>query len=386
MVALGCKYLRICHLNNCATGVATQNEYLRDNHFRGTVEMVKHYFHFVAEEVRTLLAAIGAPNLESIIGRTELLEAIPNLPGKLGKIDLGRILAGDADYADQPRTCQIVHNEPFDKGQKAEFMLQQLLPAIQNKTGGTFDFVIGNCDRSIGARLSGEIARLHGNRGMEDHPITLNLQGIAGQSFGAWNAGGLNLSLAGDANDYVGKGMTGGTISLRPPQQSAFSTQETPIMGNTCLYGATGGRLYAAGRAGERFAVRNSGAIAVVEGAGEHCCEYMTGGMVAVLGKTGGNFGAGMTGGFAYVLDLERSFFDRYNRELVEIHRIGSESMEDYRKYLVDTIHRHVEETQSAWGAELLDNFDDYVSRFWLVTPKAASLDHLLSATRARPE
>jgi len=386
MVALGCKYLRICHLNNCATGVATQDEFLRDNHFRGTVEMVKNYFRFVAEEVREHLAFLGYKTLEEIIGRTELLCAIEGKTGKQQSLDLSPILFRDASFADEPQTCQVERNVPFDEGKTAEAMLKVLMPAIATKSGGDFSFKIGNCDRSIGARISGEIARHHGNKGMVDKPISLHLTGIAGQSFGVWNAGGLNLLLEGDANDYVGKGMTGGKLVIKPPKESSFATQETSIVGNTCLYGATGGKLYAAGRAGERFAVRNSGAMAVVEGAGEHCCEYMTGGMVAVLGEAGGNFGAGMTGGFAFVLDLERTFFDRYNAELVEIHRISSEATEGYRKYLIDLISLHVEETQSAWGAELLDNFDDYQSRFWLVTPKAASLDQLLSATRSRPE
>jgi len=221
---------------------------------------------------------------------------------------------------------------------------------------------------------------------MADQPVHLKLKGIAGQSFGVWNAGGLNMTLEGDANDYVGKGMTGGKLVLRPPKGSSFKTQDTSILGNTCLYGATGGQLFAAGRAGERFGVRNSGAFAVVEGAGDHCCEYMTGGMVAVLGSTGSNFGAGMTGGFAYVLDLDNRFQDRFNSELVEIARISSEQMEDYRKYLYDVIATHVAETRSGWGAELLDNFDDYVGRFWLVKPKAASLDKLLSHTRTATE
>jgi glutamate synthase (NADPH/NADH) large chain len=221
-----------------------------------------------------------------------------------------------------------------------------MLPAIQNKAGGTFSFKVGNCDRSIGARLSGEIAKVHGDLGMSDAPVTVNLTGTAGQSFGVWNAGGLNLTLEGDANDYVGKGMTGGKLVIFPPKGSPFKTQETAIIGNTCLYGATGGKLLAAGTAGERFAVRNSGAHAVIEGAGDHCCEYMTGGLVTVLGKTGLNFGAGMTGGFAYVLDLEGDFYDRCNHELIEIHRISSESMEAHRHHLRSVLTEYVNETQ----------------------------------------
>ena len=386
MVALGCKYLRICHLNNCATGVATQDDHLRDQHFRGTVEMVKNYFRFVAEEVREHLAMLGYRSLGEVIGRTDLITVKKGQTDKQNCLDLSNILFSDQVPADKPQQCEIERNVPFDKGTKQREIFDAILPAIENKTGGDFDFTIGNCDGSIGARASGEIAKRYGNQGMSDRPITLNLSGIAGQSFGVWNAGGLNLVLDGDANDYVGKGMTGGKIVIRPPKGSAFETQKTSIMGNPCLYGATGGTLFAAGSAGERFAVRNSGCVAVIEGAGDHCCEYMTGGMVAVLGYVGGNFGAGMTGGFAYVLDLENTFPDKYNRELVDIHRIGTESMETYRDHLFGVIGRFVDDTKSAWGAELLDNYDDYVSRFWLVKPKAASLSDLLSNTRARPE
>ena len=386
MVALGCKYLRICHLNNCATGVATQDDHLRDQHFRGTVEMVKNYFRFVAEEVREHLALLGYRSLGEIIGRTELIRIKPGITDKQKSLDLSPILFSNQIPADKPQQCQVERNKPFDKGEKQRQIIETILPAIENKTGGEYSFTIGNCDRSIGARASGEIARRFGNQGMADRPITLNLTGIAGQSFGVWNAGGLNMILDGDANDYVGKGMTGGKLVIRPPRGSAFETQKTSIMGNTCLYGATGGTLFAAGCAGERFAVRNSGAVAIIEGAGDHCCEYMTGGMVAVLGHVGGNFGAGMTGGFAYVLDLENSFPDKYNRELVDIHRIGTESMETYRDHLHGVIARFVDDTHSAWGAELLDNYDDYVGKFWLVKPKAASLSDLLSNTRARPE
>ena len=265
-------------------------------------------------------------------------------------------------------------------------MVSQILPNIENGGGGDFTFTVGNCDRSIGARLSGEIARRHGNQGMAGNPITLNLKGSIGQSFGVWNAGGLHMNLEGDANDYVGKGMTGGKLSIRPPQGSTFDARETVIIGNTCLYGATGGKLFAAGCAGERLAVRNSGAQVVVDGTGDHCCEYMTGGIVAVLGKAGHNFGAGMTGGFAYVLDMERTFVDRYNHELVDIHRIDTESMEDYQSHLLSILAEYVEETGSEWGQELIEEFYDYRGRFWLVKPKAAGLDSLLVNTRGRAE
>ncbi|ELU02201.1 hypothetical protein CAPTEDRAFT_215544 [Capitella teleta] len=287
---------------------------------------------------------------------------------------------------DKPMTCQVDRNPPFDKGELAEEMVRQTLDAIENGTGGEFSFTVGNCDRSIGARLSGEIAKRHGNQGMADKPLKLSLTGSAGQSFGVWNAGGLEMRLEGDANDYVGKGMTGGKLTIRPPAGSSFVTHETSIIGNTCLYGATGGTLYAAGRAGERLGVRNSGANVVVEGTGDHCCEYMTGGLVTVLGRAGHNFGAGMTGGFAYVLDLERSFVDRYNHELVDIHRIDNEAMEPYQSHLLSVLEDYVAETGSAWGQELIDDFYDYSGRFWLVKPKAASLDTLLASTHGSPE
>ena len=382
MVALGCKYLRICHLNNCATGVATQDQKLRDEHFEGTVEMVTHFFNFVARETREWLAQLGVKSLDELIGRTDLLEVLPGSTDKQARLDLGPILYKDPAAADQPEYCQVKSNDPFDQGEKAEQMVAAVLPAIEAQSGGEFDFTVTNCDRSIGARLSGEIARRHGNLGMTDAPVKLRLTGTAGQSFGVWNAGGLEMSLEGDSNDYVGKGMAGGKLVIFPPRGSRFESHRTAIIGNTCLYGATGGKLFAAGIAGERFAVRNSGAQAVVEGAGDHCCEYMTGGNITVLGRTGYNFGAGMTGGFAYVLDEDRGFIDRYNSELVEIHRISTETFEPYRHHLRANIQEYTGETNSAWGALLLQNLDDYIGKFWLVKPKAADLDRLLSRLR----
>ncbi|MHC6227856.1 glutamate synthase large subunit [Pseudomonas sp. X10] len=386
MIALGCKYLRICHLNNCATGVATQNDKLRKDHYIGTVDMVVNFFTFVAEETREWLAKLGVRSLGELIGRTDLLEMLPGETEKQQYLDLSPLLGSSHVPADKPQFCQVDRNPPFDKGELAEKMVDMALPAIRDLSGGEFNLDICNCDRSIGARISGEIARLHGNQGMAAAPITFRFKGTAGQSFGVWNAGGLNLHLEGDANDYVGKGMTGGKLTIVPPAGSPFETQHSAIVGNTCLYGATGGKLFAAGTAGERFAVRNSGAHAVVEGTGDHCCEYMTGGFVCVLGKTGYNFGSGMTGGFAYVLDMDNSFVDKLNHELVEIQRISGEAMEAYRSHLARVLAEYVDETSSEWGRELSENLDDYVRRFWLVKPKAANLKQLLSSTRANPQ
>ncbi|MDX1653858.1 MAG: glutamate synthase large subunit [Candidatus Competibacteraceae bacterium] len=382
MVALGCKFLRICHLNNCATGVATQNNVLRLRHFHGNAEKVMNYFRFIALEVRELMAQLGIRRFEELIGRTDLLEVLPGSTAKHGKLDLSPILSDGELAQDAPRFCTEPSNEPFDKGELAEQMVQDALEAIENRSGGEFHYQVQNIHRSIGARLSGEIAWRHGNYGMSDAPILLRLTGTAGQSFGVWNAAGLHMVLTGDANDYVGKGMAGGKLVIRPPQGVEYDTHRTPIIGNTCLYGATGGKLFAAGTAGERFGVRNSGAITVVEGVGDHGCEYMTDGVVVVLGQTGLNFGAGMTGGFAFVLDEHNQFVDRCNHELIDMCRIATENMEPQREYLLSLIREYVTETGSGWAQAILDDFRYYASKFWLVKPKAAELSTLLDTLR----
>ncbi|MBX2808094.1 MAG: glutamate synthase large subunit [Cellvibrionaceae bacterium] len=380
MVVLGCKYLRICHLNNCATGVATQREDLRSEHYLGTVEMAMNFFRFVAEETRQWLAALGVRSLQELIGRVDLLEQISGETAKQQGLVLDPVLHTDALLDTKPQYCQVAQNTPYDSGEKAEQMVAALLPAIEAQSGGQFSFALTNCDRSIGARLSGEIAKRYGNQGMAHAPITVNCTGIAGQSFGVWNAGGLYLYLEGDANDYVGKGMAGGKIVIVPPQGSEFASQETSIVGNTCLYGATGGRLFAAGRAGERCAVRNSGAHVVIEGSGDHCCEYMTGGVVTVLGDTGVNFGAGMTGGFAYVYDSDNHFAKKYNPEHIDISRFGGQSA--HAEYLRSIIQEFCDETHSQWGQSLLDHFETSVKQFWLVKPKTVSVEQLLDTVK----
>ena len=382
MVALGCKYLRICHLNNCATGVATQHNVLRSKYFTGLPEMVMHYFRFVAGEVREILAQLGVRSLEEIIGRTELLEPRAGGSERQRKLDLTPILSTAGLARDAAQYCTTPANAPFDQGALAERMVRDTLPAIEAKAGGEWTYDLSNFNRSIGARISGEIARRYGNYGMADAPLTVRCSGNAGQSFGVWNAGGLHLYLEGDANDYVGKGMAGGRIVLRHPRGARYVARDTVIMGNTCLYGATGGELYAAGIAGERFAVRNSGAVAVIEGAGDHCCEYMTGGAVCVLGRTGVNFGAGFTGGFAYVLDLERNFVDRYNHELIDISRIHPEAMQSHVQHLESLLERHGAETGSVWAIEIQNDLRTYLPKFWVVKPKAASIDSLIENLR----
>ena len=378
MVAMGCKYLRICHLNNCATGVATQNEVLRLRHFIGKADMVMNYFKFVAMETREWMSKLGVKKLEDLIANAALLEATAGETQKQARLDLTPILNSATAAAGEARFCTQHRNTPFDRGEFAEQIISDTLAAINGKHGGEFSYPINNTNRTIGARLSGEIAKRYGNYGMQDAPIKINFTGTAGQSFGAWNAGGLHLHLEGDVNDYAGKGMAAGEIVLRPPASISTQSNETLIAGNTCLYGATGGKFFAAGLAGERFAVRNSGAIAVVEGIGDHGCEYMTGGVVAVLGSTGLNFGAGMTGGFAFILDQNNNFNDYCNHSLVEIQRIDSGEMEQQQRYLRMLLNEHIEKTNSVWGQTILNDLPTYLPLFYLVKPKAVELDILI--------
>jgi len=378
MIVLGCKYLRICHLNNCATGVATQDEHLRAKHFTGLPERVENFFRLLSEEVRQWLSYLGARSLDEIVGRTDLLQQLNVSPRPGVHVDLSRLLK-PVRQDEGHCAAQRLYESPDSLATQLDGLMAK---PIADKSGSEQRFLIHNTDRSIGTRLSGAIARAHGNLGMSDAPLNLRFRGTAGQSFGAFNAGGLMMELEGEANDYVGKGMAGGRLVVRPPRGARFEARNTAILGNTCLYGATGGELFAAGRAGERFAVRNSGALAVIEGAGDHCCEYMTDGIVMVLGRTGLNFGAGFTGGLAYVLDLDRDFVDRYNHELIDIHRISPEGFESHRQHLHTLVTRHRELTGSIWAQQILDEFRDYVGKFWLVKPKAASLESLTESLR----
>ncbi|WP_286271385.1 glutamate synthase large subunit [Thalassotalea hakodatensis] len=375
MVTLGCKFLRICHLNNCATGVATQDEVLREQFFKGLPDQVMNYFKFVAQDVREILAQLGVESLTAIIGRTDLLEPLAGISAKQQKLDLSPIIAPVV-----PKENTAVHqteqNKPFDEGKLNQEILAAARDAVAHSTGGNFRFSIKNVDRSVGAVLSGEIARQHGDQGMAAQPIKIQLTGTAGQSFGVWNAGGLELTLTGDANDYVGKGMAGGKLTIKPPKGVAYKSHETMIMGNTCLYGATGGNLYACGRAGERFAVRNSGCQAVVEGTGDHTCEYMTGGIVTVLGQVGVNFGAGMTGGFAYVLDEADDLAIRMNNESIEMLAVSDFNI--HMEHLRGIINEHFEETGSLRAQEILADFDKFSPMFKLIKPTATDVKTLL--------
>ncbi|QTL40242.1 glutamate synthase large subunit [Xenorhabdus budapestensis] len=375
MVALGCKYLRICHLNNCATGVATQDEKLRQFHYHGLPERVINYFRFIAQETREILAQLGVRKLTDLIGRTDLLKILEGISAKQSKLNLKPLLETAQPHEGKAQHC-TEDNPSFDQGVLNKAIINQALPFVKNAQSKKFYFDIQNTDRSVGASLSGAIAAIHGDQGLAGNPIKLHFTGTAGQSFGVWNAGGVELTLTGDANDYVGKGMAGGQIVILPPVGSAFKSHEATIIGNTCLYGATGGKLFAAGCAGERFAVRNSGAITVVEGIGDNGCEYMTGGIVCVLGNTGVNFGAGMTGGFAYVLDESDDFRKRVNSELVEVLLIDTLSI--HKEHLRGLITEHVRLTGSQHGESILENWSLWVNKFALVKPKSSDVSALL--------
>jgi glutamate synthase (ferredoxin) len=363
VAALGCVMARQCHLNTCPVGIATQREDLRRK-FPGAPENVINYLVGVAEGVRELLAALGVRRLEEIVGRADRLRPRPG-----ARLDVGALLEGLPGPDDpRPRRCLVTRNarpdDPYDAAH-----LMPLLPAIEAGRPVELHLPLRNIHRTVGARLAGAIAARAGDAGLPEGSVRLHFSGAAGQSFGAFLLPGLHLHLVGEANDYVGKSMAGGEIVLTPPKTLLAEGHRHVIAGNTLLYGATGGRLFAAGRVGERFAVRNSGAAAVVEGCGDHGCEYMTGGTVVVLGETGRNFGAGMTGGTAYVYDETGTLPLRYNTQLVTITRPDAADGERIRGLVGD----HQRATGSRRARMLLGNWEAHLMRFWKVAPKAAA-------------
>lgn len=367
MVALGCKFLRICHLNNCATGVATQNKVLRNEHYQGLPEKVICYFKFIAKETRYWLAQLGVTSLNELIGRTDLLSIVDGATSKQNNLDLQVIL----DSARRPLSgaahYQGVRNRPFDKGVLNQKILADCQRKLTDAEELTLSYEIKNYDRSVGASLAGYLATNPSSL----QRINLQFTGIAGQSFGVWNSDNIHLRLTGDANDYVGKGMSGGSISIFPQKDIQYIASRGAIIGNTCLYGASGGALYAAGQAGERFAVRNSGANSVVEGVGDHGCEYMTGGTVVVLGPVGENFAAGMTGGLAIVLDLRETLNKRTNFEHVELMPLVEPECETYQAQLEELLDEHIKNTNSPWATKIRNNLANYLNYFTVVIPKA---------------
>ncbi len=355
LVALGCDMARQCHLNTCPTGIATQREDLRTR-FVGTPQLLINYLTLVAQEVRELLAELGVFHLEDLVGRADLLQVSEG-----SNVDLESLLVA------LPEASSRAGQVPLPPSPLAEQLLVEAEQALRGESSVLIQQHISNDDRSIGAGLAGEIARRCGNAGLPGVSITCLLQGAAGQSFGAFCVPGMHLILHGEANDYVGKGMTGGEIILAPPPDARFAAHENIILGNTALYGATGGQLFAAGRAGERFAVRNSGALAVVEGVGAHGCEYMTGGLVVILGETGQNFGAGMSAGVAYVLDMTGVFLMRCNTELVELQRIDDPGEIEAVRTIISW---HRKKTRSWRAAQILAEWSRMQRRFWRVLPR----------------
>lgn len=364
VVSIGCDMARQCHLNTCPTGVATQREDLRKK-FTGRPDQLINFLTLVAEEVREILASLGFRSLDEVIGRVDLLQQSPAIVGRPATLDLSQIIADVDPDGTRPRLHVQERNNRQDTPLD-DTILVDAAPALNEKKPVALRYTIRNSNRTLGGKLSGEIAHRYGLHGLEPDTISIEFDGSAGQSFGAWCVNGVRLLLTGEANDYVGKGMSGGEIVIRPTDNSSFTWSDNVIIGNTVLYGATGGRLFAAGRAGERFAVRNSGALAVVEGCGDHGCEYMTAGTVIVLGSTGRNFAAGMSAGIAYVLDEDGSFPRKCNRELVTLERVTTE--ED-ATYLREGITQHVEATDSPWARQILDHFADFQPLFWKVVP-----------------
>ncbi len=361
---LGCKILRICHTNKCSVGVATQDEFLREQ-FKGSVERLISYFEFLAQDIREILASIGYKTIEEIVGRSDLLKVIDD--EFASKFDFSNILR----RVDGIDTCQKPSNTPFDDNKFEKELLKKVHRTIENpKSPIKVNENIRNLNRSFGTLTSGVIAKYYGDKGLPDNSITFNLTGIAGQSFGAFLSKGMNLYLNGAGNDYVGKGMNGGKIIINPSLQG----EEFGGAGNTCLYGATGGKLFVRAAVGERFAVRNSGATAVVEGTGDNACEYMTGGIVAILGKTGVNFGAGMTGGLAFVFDEDKVFVDKMNQELIEAVRIDTDDTERERLFLKRLLMDYVNETDSQKVVHILENYRSEIRNFWMVKPKNMTL------------
>ena len=363
LIVLGCVMMRKCHSNTCPVGVATQDERLR-KHFRGHYKYVVNYFRFLAQEVREYLAEMGFTSLNDIVGRTDLIDLRPAAAGtKAALLDFGRLLHkvdnGSPLYHRTGQQHDIARVKDVE-------LMQAAAPALADRREVSLEYAIGNTDRAVGAMLSGAVAARYGNEGLPDGTISVKFKGSAGQSFGAFLAHGISFKLEGEANDYLGKGLSGGRIAVLPPVRSNFAAERNTIAGNTLLYGATSGEVYINGRAGERFAVRNSGAIAVVEGVGDHCCEYMTGGRVVVLGQTGRNFAAGMSGGVAYVWDPAGSFDYFCNMDMVELSLLEDSTA---RKELHELIRQHYLYTGSALARTMLDNWARHVEEFIQVTP-----------------
>ena len=363
LVAMGCIMVRQCHSNTCPVGVCTQDEKLREK-FKGTPEKVVNLFSFVAREVREILALLGYKSIDEIIGRTDLLRQINKGSANLDDLDLNPLLV-QTDPGDNLRFCKdkSINKVPDTLDEK---IWNDIKDKIKGEERKFFEYKIENTFRSVGTRLSHYIYKKFGDNNLNNDTIIIKLNGSAGQSLGAFLAKGLKLIVEGDTNDYVGKGLSGGKIVVYPPSKSDLISSENIIIGNTVMYGATSGKLYAAGQAGERFAVRNSGALAIVEGCGAHGCEYMTGGSAIILGQIGDNFGAGMTGGMAFVYDDKNVFENFANPESIIWQNVET----DYWKgYLKNNLQDFLKETKSKIAKKIIDEFESELLKFKQVCP-----------------
>lgn len=372
LIAMGCVYVRKCHLNTCPVGIASQDPKYRVK-FKGTADHVVNFFNAVSHEAREIMASLGIRKLNDVIGRPDLIK-IRQVEGhpKANMLDFSRLLKDVSVSSGRklPRICKQLRNDGLHARPLDDTIIQDARSAITDKTPIVLNYKVKNTNRNVGTKLSGEIAFHNGNHGLKEGTITINLSGSAGQSFGTFLCGGVKLILTGEANDYVGKGMCGGEIIVRPPVKRGFVAGDNSIVGNTVLYGSSGGHLFVNGRAGERFCVRNSGGTAVVEGCGDHGCEYMTNGISMILGRTGKNFGAGMSGGLAFVYDEADNFKLMLNGEMVDAFPLDDPEDQNFVKRL---ILRHVESTDSEKGQMILGDWDTHVKKFFVVRPKASN-------------
>jgi len=364
LVAMGCIMVRQCHSNTCPVGVCSQDEKMREK-FKGTPEKVINLFSFIAEDVRYILAELGARSLNEIIGRTDLLQQVSRGSEYLDDLDLNPLLV-QADPGPHARYCTMEGRNEVPETLDAQ-MIADAGALFQRGEKMQLQYNIRNTHRAIGTKLSSKIVRKYGMFGLQPGHLTVRLRGSAGQSLGAFAVQGVKLEVLGDANDYVGKGLSGATVVVRPAPSSTLVSQNNTIIGNTCLYGATAGQLFAAGQAGERFAVRNSGADAVVEGCGSNGCEYMTGGRVVILGAIGDNFGAGFTGGQAFVYDPDDRFALRVNADTLTWQRVQHPH---WAAELRELVALHAQETNSRYAQMLLHDWDITLAKFWQVVPK----------------
>jgi glutamate synthase (NADPH/NADH) large chain len=392
LIVLGCIMMRKCHVNTCPVGVATQDEQLRKR-FIGKSEYLINYFSFLAQEIREIMAEIGISKFEDLVGRADLLisRSFPD-HWKAKKVDISKLIYVPEEAKKYPLHCVTTQNHGIENQLDYE-LIKLSVSAIKNKEKVWIAKPVTNVDRTVGAMLSGEIAKIYADEGLPEDTINARFFGSAGQSFGAFTSKGMTFRLEGDSNDYLGKGLCGGKIIVVPPAGITFKPEENIIVGNTLLYGATSGEVYIRGIAGGRFCVRNSGALAVVEGVGDHCCEYMTGGRTVVLGKTGRNFAAGMSGGIAYVLDIEGNFEYFCNKGLVETSPL--DNIDDIKE-VQKLISNHLYYTNSSVAEKILTNWEEYQPRFVKVIPfeykkvmeemKLQALKEKIAATEDEPQ